>query len=171
MIPTRLWKWAAGGLLAVALPASAGPGYLARLGPARLRFQPPPPEAPVGAEAAVIRTNLSAVATPVSPPVGSAEQVQASPAAGPPPPTPAPQGPVPVSSLAPPVATHAPLPATELLQPAALPIREVLSPQLLIPYFTGPQGGVNPTLVTPVPFIPPQAPGRAVSKATYTVTP
>jgi hypothetical protein len=167
------WMRTVGGFLLLNLSVVAAPpiapGYLARIGPSPIRFQKPPsdpgmpPELPPLVKAEANPAPLpGATASPDA--TLSAEFVG-----------PLPQAPTQSSLPAPePIADPVTASTQSAAPSAAVPtpiLREMLSPQLLIPYFTGPQGGVSPSLLVPYPFTPPPPPERGTSRATYSVTP
>ena len=149
------------GLLAVALCASAGQGYLPVLGPPALRFEPPPLPPP-------------AVLIPL-PPLSVTEPRPTPPAVDPLPPATdsanAAVDPVFIDAFAvPPVAGPVRAPAlivTSAVQP------ETLVPQMFMKYFVG-GAGTNATgvsIFSPVNFVPPLPIVPPSSSATFQTVP
>ena len=151
------------GLLAVALCASAGPGYLPVVGPPTLRFAPPSPPPP-------------AVLIPL-PPLAVVDPRPTPPAADP-------LAPVVDSSIAaadpvlidpfavPPAAEPIPSPAT-YVTPAVPVGTDNLVPQMFMKYFVGGAGtnGAGVSIFSPVNFVPPLPIVPPSSSATFQTVP
>lgn len=151
------------GLLAVALCAAAGQGYLPVVGPPALRFAPPPPPPP-------------AVLLPL-PPLAVVEPRPASSDVEPLPPAPdstnAAADPVLIDPfVAPPITEPFPAPATNVNY--TVPVEsQPLVPQMFMKYFIG-GAGTNATgvsLFAPVDFVPPLPIVPPSSSATFQTVP
>jgi hypothetical protein len=136
------------GALAVAGFAAASPGYLPCVGPAPLRFRPPPP---------VI--NQIVLAAPEVEPVPTVA-------------SPVPFGPMPELPPAPPpteppaIINHVSSGIPDTTRP-----EEVVSPQMLLKYFNKSTNGTSSSVITPLDFTPPKSPEPPPSKATYSTGP
>jgi hypothetical protein len=138
------------GSLSLAALAAASPGYLPCIGPASLRFRPVP--APV--------TNQFVLPAP--------EPLPEPAAIAPKPEIPTPPAPVIVP----------PEPAAVTNQVSSAPAGspppdEVVSPQMLLRYFSKSTNGTSSGIIAPMDFTPPKAvdPASSSSKATYSTGP
>lgn len=174
MFAPRTVAYVIAGLWMAATSAEAGGGYLAK-GPPPIRFQAGKTSVPVVEEkatGALEPLSVAATATalaPTVPPVAPAETV-AAPAVPPLVSEPAAVATLAEVASAGTTTNNVALSTVAAIPAVPVPQHEILSPQLLIPYFTGPQGGRAPSLILPVSFTPPEVPPRSVSKATYAVT-
>lgn len=159
---TRSRVWIATGLCAAATVSAAADGYLVMDGPPPLRFRIPlqpgvekvilPPLALTSTDTSTTET------TPESDPSSTTREL---PEMGPMPPS-TPIGPAPEPITIPPAA---------LTLPSVAPGVPV-TPQILLSYFGSPgTNGVNPVVLAPVSFIPPQPGAPGSSRATYRQVP
>jgi hypothetical protein len=162
------WKarsrvWIAAGLCAAATGSAAGGGYLAREGPPPLRFRRP--LQPGVEKLALPPLALSSADTAV--PTGSnADPDPLSTTAEPPE-----MGPTPPSTAIVPAPEPIVIPPAAMVSPTFAPGMPV-TPQLLLSYFGAPgTNGVNPVVLAPVSFIPPQPGAPGSSRATYRQVP
>lgn len=163
------WKarsriWLAAGLCAAATGSADGGGYLVADGPPPLRFrnrlQPGveklvlPPLALSSADTAAGTTGSTADPDPLSS-TGELPEM----------------GPMPPSTPIGPASEPIAIPPAAMPSPTFAPGMPV-TPQLLLSYFGAPgTNGVNPVVLAPVSFIPPQPGAPASSRATYRQVP
>jgi len=157
------------GGLAVALCATASPGYLPTVGPAPLRFETPAPLATVPVvlpplvfiepRPAAGTNETVASASPTNGPNTEAAEVM----------TP---GPAEIPILASPLGPLVPI-GVPTNPPAAPFDTEVVAPQMLLRYFMHPVGTNSAAIsaFAPVGFVPPQPLAPPSSSATFETTP
>ena len=132
------------GLLAMAVSATAGPGYLPTVGPAPLRFQPPPP--PTAVEP-VDLPPLAVTEPPAKPTTHGAEAAE---------PTSPPSPPVDPGTPSLEQAALEPPPAAPMV-PLPPPVPGPMAAQMFLQYFTGHAGtnSMGLSVFAPVGFVPP----------------
>ncbi|MGE3311522.1 MAG: hypothetical protein AB7O66_16260 [Limisphaerales bacterium] len=153
--------WIAAGLLAAVALSSNGGSYLAREGPPALRFRP-------GPKPNVEKTVLPPLALS-SAPTGSLSTEGD-----------VPEEPDETEMLGPELPEPDPIPYSEpiVIPPAAAMPQNIMpglavTPQVLLSYFgtPGTTNGVNPVVLAPVSFVPPQPSAAGSSRATYRQVP
>jgi hypothetical protein len=155
--------WIATGLCAVATGSAVGGGYLALDGPPplrfRIRFQP-------GVEKVVLPP-LALSSADTSDTAGSASATDPSPSTEALPE----MGPMPPAHMIGTAPEPITIPPAALTSPTVAPGSQV-TPQILLSYFGAPgTNGVNPVVLAPVSFVPPQPGASGSSRATYRQVP
>lgn len=162
------WKarsrgWIATGLCAAAVGSAAGGSYLAMEGPPPLRFMSrtkPGVEEIIlpRLEMASADTSDSTGATTETDPLPATAELQE-------------MGPMPPSTAILPPSEPILIPPAALMPPTVAPGLSV-TPQTLLSYFGSPgTNGVNPVVLVPVSFVPPQPAASGSSRATYRKVP
>jgi len=153
------------GLLAVAVCATAGPGYLPTAGPAALRFERPPPP-PAGAPMIlmplpVIEPRATVPSGEPTPPTASSSSMATT------------NSNPPLGLLDPNIILLTPEASSTNSVTDPAPESEFIAPQMFMKYFTG-RPGTNSTgasVFTPVGFVPPLPVAPPSSSATFQTTP